>query len=156
MKQLQVCQPSVSHRDMINGLIVYACNRSDHPVLLLVFELLQNEELIRSCILLHKWNWRNGPLDRYAKLWVVHALRMPGTFSPPPRDSDPNMHHGTCVTHVPWCMPGSLTNISFEVGGGENVPGIPGACAIRNFNVSGKRPMFLTSNQGPFLLRCIN
>ena len=23
--------------------------------------------------------------------------------------SDPNMHHGTCVTHVPWCMPGSLT-----------------------------------------------
>ena len=21
---------------------------------------------------------------------------------------DPGMHHGTCVTHVPWCMPGSL------------------------------------------------
>ena len=21
----------------------------------------------------------------------------------------PDMHHGTCVTHVPWCMPGSLT-----------------------------------------------
>ena len=20
------------------------------------------------------------------------------------------MHHGTCVTHVPWCKPGSLTN----------------------------------------------
>ena len=35
---------------------------------------------------------------------------MPGTFSPPPRGSDPDMHHGTCVTHVPWCMPGSLTN----------------------------------------------
>ena len=34
------------------------------------------------------------------------------------------MHHGTCVTHVPWCMSGSLT-----CGGGENVPGIPGACA---------------------------
>ena len=31
-------------------------------------------------------------------------------FSPPPRVSDPDMHHGTCVTHVPWCMPGSLTN----------------------------------------------
>ena len=27
---------------------------------------------------------------------------------PPPRVSDPDMHHGTCVTHVPWCMPGSL------------------------------------------------
>ena len=38
--------------------------------------------------------------------------------------SDPGMHHGTCVTHVPWCMSGSLTR-----GGGENVPGIPGACA---------------------------
>ena len=35
---------------------------------------------------------------------------MPGKFSPPPRVSDPGMHHGTCVTHVPWCMPGSLTN----------------------------------------------
>ena len=41
--------------------------------------------------------------------------------------SDPGMHHGTCVTHVPWCMSGSLTR-----GGGENVPGIPGACATRN------------------------
>ena len=33
-----------------------------------------------------------------------------GPFSPPPRVNDPNMHHGTCVTHVPWYMPGSLTN----------------------------------------------
>ena len=35
---------------------------------------------------------------------------MPGTFSPSARVSDPDMHHGTCVTHVPWCMPGSLTS----------------------------------------------
>ena len=41
-----------------------------------------------------------------------------------PRVSDPGMHHGTCVTHVPWCMSGLLTR-----GGGENVPGISGACA---------------------------
>ena len=41
-----------------------------------------------------------------------------------PLVSDPGMHHGTCVTHVPWCMSGTLT-----CGGGENVPGIPGACA---------------------------
>ena len=34
------------------------------------------------------------------------------------------MHHGTCVKHVAWYMPGSLTR-----DGGENVPGIPGACA---------------------------
>ena len=41
-----------------------------------------------------------------------------------PLVSDPNMHHGTCVTHVLWCMSGSLTG-----GRGENVPSIPGACA---------------------------
>ena len=32
-----------------------------------------------------------------------------GNVSPPPRVSDPDMHHGTCVTHGPWCMPRSLT-----------------------------------------------
>ena len=35
---------------------------------------------------------------------------MSGRFSQSPRVSDPDMHHGTCVTHVPWCMPGSLTS----------------------------------------------
>ena len=49
----------------------------------------------------------HGPLARYAKLWVAHV---PGIFSPPPRVSDPDMHHGTCVTHAPWCMLGSLTS----------------------------------------------
>ena len=43
----------------------------------------------------------HGPLARYAKLRVAHAPGMPGTFSPPPRVSKPDMHHGTCVTHVP-------------------------------------------------------
>ena len=51
----------------------------------------------------------HGPLTRYVNLWVAHAPGMPGTLSPPPRVSDPDMHHGACVTHVPWCMPGSLT-----------------------------------------------
>ena len=50
----------------------------------------------------------NGHLARYAKLRVAHAPGMPGWFSPPPQVRDPDMHHGTCVTHVPWCMPGSL------------------------------------------------
>ena len=45
-----------------------------------------------------------------------------------PLISNPNMHHGMCITHMPWCMLGSLTR-----GGGENVPGITGACATRNF-----------------------
>ena len=29
-------------------------------------------------------------------------------FQRKPLVSDPGMHHGTCVTHVPWCMSGSL------------------------------------------------
>ena len=52
----------------------------------------------------------HGPLTRYVKLRVTHAPGMPGTFSPPPLVGDPDLHHGTCVTHVPWCMPGSLTS----------------------------------------------
>ena len=44
------------------------------------------------------------------KIGGAHAPGMPGTFSPSPQVSDPDMHHGTCVTHVPWCMPGSLTS----------------------------------------------
>ena len=54
---------------------------------------------------LQRWEWRgwqHGPLARYVKLRVAHAPLMPGTFSPPPRVSVPDMHHGTCVTHVPW------------------------------------------------------
>ena len=35
---------------------------------------------------------------------------MPGSFSPAPQVGNPDMHHGTCVTHAPWCMPGSLTS----------------------------------------------
>ena len=54
---------------------------------------------------------RNGPLARYGKLRTRMRRGMPGTFSPPPATSDPDMHHGMCVTHVPWCMPGSLTSV---------------------------------------------
>ena len=61
-----------------------------------------------------KWvpqTWIHGPLTRCAKLRFAHALGMPGTFSPPPTlVSDPDMHQGTCVTHVSWCMPESLTS----------------------------------------------
>ena len=51
----------------------------------------------------------HGPLARYVKLRFAHVPEMPGTFSPSPRVSDPDIHHGTCVTHVPWYMSGSLT-----------------------------------------------
>ena len=37
-----------------------------------------------------------------------------------PLVSDPGMHHGTCVTHVPWCMSGSLARV-----GGKTFPVVP-------------------------------
>ena len=71
----------------------------------------------------------HGPLTRYGNLRVAHATGILGTFFPPPWVSDPDMHHGTCVTHVPWCLPGSLTGGFLWSRWRKNVPGIPGACA---------------------------
>ena len=65
----------------------------------------------------------------YRERFPRHRLQMK------PLVSDPGMHHGTCVTQVPWCMSGSLTS-----GGGENVPSIPGACATRNFTYQARGP----------------
>ena len=69
----------------------------------------------------------------WASCQISKLAHAPEMFSPPPRVkrsrhpsrhvrdarrecfprlhglSDPDIHHGTCVTHVPWCMPGSLT-----------------------------------------------
>ena len=95
---------------------------------------------------LPQWRWRNhGPLTRYVKLRVTHAPGMPGTFSPQPRSSDPDMHPGTCVTHVPWCMSGSLTR-------GLLWSRWRGKCSRHSrrmhntqFYVSGKRPMKVLS-----------
>ena len=86
----------------------------------------------------------HGPLTRYAKLRVAHAPGMPGTFSPPSLVIDPDMHHGTCLTHVPWCMSGSITSGSlWNRWRGKRSRH---SRRMRNpqFCVSGKRPM--TSN----------
>ena len=50
-----------------------------------------------------------------------------------PLFSDPRMHHGTCVKHLPWSMSGSLTR-----GGRKNVPSIPGACVAILRSPSGR------------------
>ena len=79
------------------------------------------------------WLCHNGPLTRYAKLRIAHAPGMPGTFPRHCRVRYPDMHHETCVTHVPWCMPGSLSSSFLWCRWRGNVPGIPGACATLNF-----------------------
>ena len=53
-----------------------------------------------------------------------------------PLVSDPDMHHGTCVTHVPWCLSGSL-----NCGGGENVTGIFQRMRPRNFTYLVRNPL---------------
>ena len=81
-------------------------------------------------------------LERFPR----HRLQMK------PLVSDPGMHRGTCVTHVPWCMSGSLNH-----GSGENVPGILGACATGNFVYLPRDPlavMALTFPHSPTKIHC--
>ena len=111
--------------------------------------------------------YTHGPLARYVKLQVRMRRESRERF---PRHwlqskkktlvSDPGTHHGTCVTHVPWCMSGSLTR-----GGGENVPGIPGACATHDFTYLARDPCInftiICSDNGMSLVQfqaiiCIN
>ena len=101
----------------------------------------------REHLCLAKYQQRNVhvPLSRYANLLVAHAPGMPGTFFPPPRVSDPDMHNGPCVTHVPWCMPGPLTSgflLSWWRGKRSRH-----SRRMRNqqFCVSGKRPIGKTA-----------
>ena len=83
----------------------------------------------------------HGPLARYVKVRAAHAPGIPGTFSPPPLVSDPDMHHGTCVTHVPWCMPGSLTSSFLWSRWRGKRSRHSRRMRNRQFDVSGKRPM---------------
>ena len=85
-------------------------------------------------------SWPLGSLARYVKLRVVH-VPMPGTFSPPPWVSDPNMHHSTCMTHVPWCMPASLTSGLLWSRWREKRSQHSRCMRNTRFYVSGKRPM---------------
>ena len=96
-------------------------------------EYLQNLRLVAlwPCQMCHQDQY--GPFTRYAKLRVAHAPVMPGMF---PRQR--GWAIPTCITAR---APGTccdacrdrLPAVSFEVGAAQNVPGIPGACAIRNF-----------------------
>ena len=74
----------------------------------------------------------HGSLVRYIKLRVVHA----------PGREHFSRHRGlailTCITALAWrtCRDAFRDRwlvVSFDVSGRENVPGIPGTCATRNF-----------------------
>ena len=51
---------------------------------------------------------------------------MPGTFSPPPQVSDPDMHHGMC-SHPRAVMHAGITNLRFPLKAvaGKTLPAFP-------------------------------
>ena len=75
----------------------------------------------------------HGPLTIFVKLRVAHAPGMPGNVFP----ATDLKGSPWAATHVPWCMPGSLTR-----GGGENLPGILGTCATGDFTYLSRGPWF--------------
>ena len=58
---------------------------------------------------------------------------------------------------IPTCI--TARAVSYEVGGGENVPGIPGACAILNFTYLVRGPwghgIVKKQPEGSYLIRII-
>ena len=50
----------------------------------------------------------HGPLTRNVRLRVAHVPGMPGTFSPPTRVSDPDMHHVVGIEE--YSAPDSISN----------------------------------------------
>ena len=99
---------------------------------------------------LHRYPWTSCQIRKIAG---AHARGMPGTFSPSPQVSDPDMHHGTCVTHVPWCMPGSLTYGFLWKRRREKFSRHSRRMRNLQFYVSGKRPIDLFAQSGQATLQ---
>ena len=103
----------------------------------------------------------NGSLARYVKVRVAYAPGMSGTFSPPLRVRYPDMYYSTCMTHLPWCMPGSLTSgFLWSRWWGKRSRHSRRRCK-QQFYVSGKRPivpntleMLLMFDTKPYAFRC--
>ena len=100
---------------------------------------------IESCMYMsgHSVCWKVG-------LWASYPIRKiagcacpgnAGNVSPTLWVNDPYMHHGTGVTHVPWCMPGSPTSgFLWSLWRGKRSPGILGACATLIFTYLARGP----------------
>ena len=64
-----------------------------------------------------------------------------GNVFPATAVSDPDMHHGTCGTHVPWCMTGSLSGSSLWSQWRVKRSRFSRRKLKPQFYVSGKRPI---------------
>ena len=119
----------------------YGCPMADHFITTI-------QSTTKPCN--HSWDllWSSYQIGRIA---VAHVMRIPGTFSPPPRVSDPGMHHGTCVTHVPWCMPGSLISGFLWSWWRGNRPRLSRRMCNLQFYVTGKRSMRIHFSNSNFV-----
>ena len=86
--------------------------------------------------------WFNGPLTRYVELRVAHALRMPGTYSPPPAStktaSKRSLHASRHVCHARTLVHVEIANSRWQRKRFRH------CLRMRNpqFFESDKRPMF--------------
>ena len=118
---------------------MFSCNRNQHLVqwysvqhMYCHVNYIINQQIINilpcenACNERHVWIRIVDPWASYQirKIAGCACARNAGNVFPhcrfqrKPLVSDPAMHHGTFVTHMPWCMAGSLT-----CGDVENVPG---------------------------------
>ena len=90
--------------------------------------------------------YNHGPLTSSERLWVANAPGRRERFLRHRVVSDSDMHHGTCVTRVPWCMPGSLTSGFLWIRWRGKRSRHSRRRSNLQFYVSGKRPMPLKYN----------
>ena len=69
---------------------------------------LRNEPISRGVLVW--WHMTMGLLPDTQNFGLRMHRECRERFPRPQRVSDPDMHHGTCVKHVLWCMPGLLTS----------------------------------------------
>ena len=131
---------------LIHFVLLYTCSHLD---LHLHIAFLHHEPML---FILLTWpshaHKLYESLAKYVKLGVVHAPGVPRMFSPPPRVSDRDMQHGT------WRMPGSLISGFLWSRCRENVPSIPGACAICKFTYLVRGPW--NALVGMKIIKCAN
>ena len=96
-----------------------------------------------SCSMSHYAEF-NGPLTRYVKLWVSCAGNAGNVFPATDFKGNRKLAIPACITAraCRTCMLGSLNPRR-----GESVPGIPGACATRNFTYLIRGPWAKLINQ---------
>ena len=123
-------------------------DNSMSPVFEILFILMKYWKAM-ICRELH--NYWHGPLARNVNLRFAHDPDIPGTVSPPPRVSDPDMLHDTSETHVSWCMPGLLTSGFFWSRWQGNSSRHSRRMHNPQFPASGTRPIYKYAQQ---LLAC--